>query len=98
MAPGEADENHSGSHVEGGIRTRGPVWLIVVRQRAAERRFDPQFRLRAVTGLELRLHHCREHQRIVGWVQVEPDDVDDLLGKLRVAAELEPPLVFLDTD
>ena len=42
-----------------------------------------------VEGLDLRLLVDREHQCVVGWVEVEPDHVDDLLGELRVPAHLE---------
>jgi hypothetical protein len=31
----------------------------------------------------------REHQSVLGWVDVEPDDVSDLLHELRVVGELE---------
>ena len=89
MAPGEAAEDLAGRHVEGGVQIRGPVSLVVVRQRPAPARLHGQARLRAVERLDLRLLVDREHQRVVGRVQVEPDDVDDLLGEPGVPAELE---------
>ena len=89
MAPGDAAEHLAGGHVEGSIQIRGPVSLVVVRQRSGAARFHRQSRLRAVERLDLRLLVDREHQRVVGRVEVEPDHVDDLLGKLRVPAELE---------
>ena len=63
--------------------------LVVVRQRTTTAQLDRQSRLPAVDGLDLRLLVDREHQRVVGLIQVEPDDIDDLLGELQVADNFE---------
>jgi len=47
--------------------------------------------LGALEGLELGLLVHAQHDRAVGWVQVEPDDVMDLGGQFRVGGELEGP-------
>jgi hypothetical protein len=31
----------------------------------------------------------RQHHGIGGWIEVEPDDIDDLLGKFRIIRQLE---------
>jgi hypothetical protein len=49
----------------------------------------PERRLRARQGLDLALLIDREHDRALGRVQVEPDDVEDLLGEQRGIAQRE---------
>ena len=89
MAPGGPAEHLPGRDIEGRMQIRGPVPLVVLR--AGRDLTGPQREhgMGPVEGLDLRLLVDREHQRVVGWVQVEPDDVDDLLGELRVPTELE---------
>ena len=48
-----------------------------------------QQRLGAVERLDLRLLVHAEHQRVLGWAHVEPDDVAHLLDEERVRRELE---------
>jgi hypothetical protein len=47
--------------------------------------------LGALEGLELGLLVHAQHDRAVGWVQVEPGDVMDLGGQFPVGGELERP-------
>ena len=70
-------------------RFAGPCRLEVVG--AARDLSGPQreHRMGPVERLDLRLLVDREHQRVVGRVEVEPDDVDDFLGELRIPTELE---------
>ena len=75
-----------GGDVEGRIQIRGLVSLMVVRPALDLRGTRGQQRMGPVKGLDLRLLGDREHQRVVGRVEVEPDDVDDLLGEWRPSA------------
>ena len=89
MAPGDPAEHLPGRDVEGGLQIRGPVPLVVVG--AARDLSGPQreHRMGPVERLDLRLLVDREHQRVVGRVEVEPDDVDDVLGELRIPTARE---------
>ena len=48
-----------------------------------------QASLRAIEGLNLAFFIDAQHQRMFGRVQIQPDDVDDFLGKLRIVRDLE---------
>jgi hypothetical protein len=48
-----------------------------------------QHRRRAVERLDLRLLVDAEHDRRLGRVEVEADDVSDLVDELRIRGELE---------
>lgn len=62
---------------------------VAVRLPLGKPRPQRQHRLRPVE----RLHLCPlvngEDDRLLGWVELEPDDVGDLLHQLRIVAELE---------
>ena len=45
--------------------------------------------LRTIQGLNLALLIDAKHDRMLGWIQVQADDVDQLLGKVRIVGELE---------
>ena len=89
MAPGDAAEHLAGGDVEGGIEIRGAVPPVVVGAPGDLPGPQREHRMGPVKGLDLRLLVDREHKCVVGWVQVEADDVDDLLGEVRVPTEFE---------
>jgi len=62
--------------------------MAFVVMRAAAAGFQRQTRLRAVERLNLALFIHTEHQRFVGWVQVQADYVDEFLNELRVGLTL----------
>lgn len=63
--------------------------MAFVVMRAAAAGFQRQTRLRAVERLNLALFIHTEHQRFVGWVQVQADYVDEFLNELRVATDFK---------
>ena len=65
-----------------GVEAGRAVSLVVVRHPLRLAGLDRQRRLGAIERLDLRLLVNTEHQRAFGRVEVEPDDIDDLLGEL----------------
>ena len=76
-------------HVERGEQGGGAVALVVVGHRAGAAGLHRQARLGAVERLDLALLVDAQHQRLLGRVEVQPDDVGQLLGEARVVGELE---------
>src|SRR5208283_2032955 len=68
---------------------RRPVSLVVVGHRAGAALLQRKSRLGAVERLDLALLVDRKHQRLVRRVEVKPDNVLNLLTKLRIIGELE---------
>jgi len=62
---------------------------IVVSQRATAARLQRKPWLRSVQGLNLTLLVHAEHQRFVGGIQIQPDNIVEFLHKLLVSAQLE---------
>ena len=79
----------AGRDLQRGVEAGGAVALVVVGHPLRLARLDRQRRLGAVQRLDLGLLVHAQHQRALGRVEVEPDDVDDLLDQLRVRGELE---------
>ena len=82
-------DDPAGGDVERGEQGRRPVPLVIVGHRAGATLLQRQSRLGAVERLDLALLVDREHQRLVRWVEIKPNDVLNLLTKLRVVGELE---------
>ena len=76
-------------HVERGEQRRRAVALVVVGHRPAAALLHRQARLGAVERLDLRLLVDRQHQRMLGRIDIEADDVLDLGGELRIVRQLE---------
>ena len=89
MATGDPAEHLPGRDMEGRIQIRGPMPLVVVGAALDLAGLQRKQGMSPVEGLDLRLLVDREHECVVGWVQVEADEVDDLLGEARVPTELE---------
>lgn len=97
VSPMKADHHVAGADVQGGEQVQGPMSEVVVGPPGHRPRPQRQERLRPLHGLELRLGIEGEHQGVVGWMQVESHHVQDFLGEMRIAAELErPALVWLE--
>jgi hypothetical protein len=75
--------------VESGEQSGGAVPDVVVGHRAATALFQRQPWLGAIERLNLALLVHREHDGMGGWVDVEPDDVAQLGGELRIVGRLE---------
>jgi len=65
-------------HVESREPGRGAVALVVMRRRHAAALLHRQPRLGAVKGLDLALFIDRQHQGLVGRIEVEADNLLDL--------------------
>src|SRR5271154_3230028 len=76
-------------HVESREQGGGAVALVVMRHRPATSLLHRQPRLGAVKGLDLALFIDRQYQGLVGWIDVEADDILDLGDEVRIARELE---------
>ena len=63
--------------------------LVVVRQRAATAFLQRQSRLRALQGLNLTLLVDAKHQRLVGRVHVEADDIGEFFDEPPIPRNLE---------
>jgi hypothetical protein len=74
---------------QGGKQRRRAMTRVVVRHRAAPALFDRQARLGAVQRLNLTFFIAAQDQRMVGRIEVQPDDIHQFLGEGRIAAELE---------
>ena len=78
-------------HVERGEQCRRAVALVIMGHRPAAAALHRQPWLRAVERLDLRLLVDRQHQRVLGRIDVETDDILDFGGELRVVRQLEGP-------
>ena len=82
-------DHDAGEHVERGEQGGGAVALVVVGHRASSALLHRQRRLGAVQGLDLRLLIHAQHHGLLGRVQVQAHDVDQLLLETRIMGELE---------
>jgi len=78
-----------GGDVEGGEQGGGPVPFVVVRLPFRQAGPERKNRLGAIQRLDLALLIHTEHNRLVGWIQVETDDVTNFGDELRIGAEFE---------
>ena len=84
----------AGAEVQGGVEARRAVALVVVRGALGDPGQHRQDRRRAVEGLDLGLLVDAEHDRALGRVEIEPDDVVDLVDEQRVFGEFEGVLAM----
>jgi len=88
--PGLALGDHrTGSHIQRGKQGGGSVADVVVGDALHVAQPHGQQRLGSVQRLDLRLLVNAEHVSVLGWVQIEADDVSDLLNKERIGGDLE---------
>src|SRR5206468_5665021 len=75
--------------VQGGEERRRAVAYVIVRPPFDLAGAHRQQRLRAIERLDLRFFIAAEHQRPIGRIQIQADDVADLLDEQRILRELE---------
>ena len=78
-------------HIEGGKQGGGAVALIVVGHGSGAALLEGQARLGAVECLDLALLIDREHDGMLGRIDVKPDHVVQLLNEVGIIRELELP-------
>ena len=89
MALSQVADHQPRGDVESGIEVGGAVPAVIVGGPGRGRGQEGQDRRRALEGLDLRLLIDAQHDRRLGRVQVEADDVTHLLDEERVGGELE---------
>ena len=89
MAAMVADQDVARPHVQGREEVEGPMPDIVVGATGNRPGAQGQKRLRTLQRLELSLGIEREDQGVGRGMQVEPHDIQHLLGQPGVATELE---------
>jgi hypothetical protein len=83
--PGLALGDHlAGGHIQGREQGGGAVAVVVVGHALHRAQSHGQQRLGAVQGLDLCLLVDAEHHRLIGRIQVQPDDGADLLDEKRI--------------
>ena len=85
----QAGDHGAVGDVEGREQGGGAVPDVVVGAALGHPGHHRQCRLGALQGLDLGLLVHAQHHRRLGWVQVEPDDVVELVDEQRVGGELE---------
>ena len=84
----------SSRHVQRGEECGGAIAHIVMSPRATAPTLHGQSRLRTIQGLNLALFINAQHHRMLGRVQVNPHNIQQLRHELRVSRELEGLLAF----
>ena len=84
-----AAEHRAVANIEGGEQGGDTIAFVIVGHGPAFARLERQPRLGAVERLDLALLINRQHHRVHRRIHVEPDDVLDLLGEIRVVGALE---------
>lgn len=74
---------------EGGEQGRGAVPIVIVGHPFEVAQAHGQDRLRTLQRLDLALLVHAEDQRLVRWIEVQPNDIAHLLDEERIAGELE---------
>src|SRR5262245_31373106 len=69
-----------------GCRT---VAFVVVGHGSASAFLERKSRLGAIQGLDLALLVCAEHDRMLRWVEIEPDNRFQFFGEFRIVADFE---------
>ena len=89
MATVAASVDLSAGHLQRGEQAGGAVASVIMGHAGGQPRPHWQRRLSAVKRLDLRFFVHTQDQRALGWVEIEPDDIDQFEVELGVAAELE---------
>lgn len=84
-----APDHRSGFHVEGGKQVERAMPAIVVRHALGPARPEGKGCSRTLHRLDLRLLVDAQHQRAIGWSEVEADDVAHLFDERGIRGELE---------
>ncbi len=75
--------------VQGGEQGCRAMTDVIVRDALDISQPHRQHRLRPIQGLDLALLVDAQHQRIVRWIEIQPDYVPHLLHKERIGGEFE---------
>lgn len=86
-----ASDDLAFEHVEGGKQGSGAVAFVVVCHSGGAPLLEGQARLGAIERLDLALLVDREHDGMLGWIDVKPHHVMQLLDEVGVVRELELP-------
>src|SRR5258705_3052884 len=70
---------------------RGAVAVVVMSHRGSTALLQRQAWLSAIERLHLALLVAAQHQRVFGWIEIQPDDVLQLLHESRIARDLKGP-------
>lgn len=89
MLLGNTSDDLAREDVKDGIQAGSPVTLVVMRPPLNLPGLERQHELRVIQRLDLSFFINRQHQGVVGWIQVKPDDIDYVVCKVRVVADLE---------
>jgi len=76
-------------HIERGKEGGGAVAFIVVGHGSGASLLHRQAGLRAIQSLDLAFFIEAENQGVLGWVEVEPDHIMELLDEVGIVGELE---------
>lgn len=76
-------------HAEGGKQGGCAIAFVIVCHRPATPLLDRQSWLRPIKSLDLAFLIDRQDQGLVGWIEVEADNIRQLFEKVLVSAELE---------
>lgn len=86
---GDLANDFAVKRIECGVQGRGAVALVIMCTAADATRTQRLTGLRTIQCLNLGLLVNAEHHGVIGRVHVESDDIDHLVGKRRVVADLE---------
>ena len=89
MALGDPPDYLTVQDVEGRIQARCAMPFVIVSVALDLTRPQLQFGLGAIQSLDLRLLVNRQHQSVIGRVQVQTDNIKNLLSKVWIVADLE---------
>ena len=87
VAAVDGADDLAGGHVQRGEQGGDAVADVVVGAPLGHAGHHRQHRRRAVQRLDLALLVHAQHQRLLGRVQIQPDDVADLVDELRIVAD-----------
>ena len=89
VAPVHLADDCACPHIERGEQIRGAVANVVVRVALELARAHWQYRGRAFKRLNGGLLVDAQHERSVGRIKVQPDDVANLVSEMRIGRKLE---------
>ena len=89
MARATLREDLAIGDVEGGKQGRRTVSDVIVGDALNVAKPERQHRLRAFQRLNLALLVDAQHDGVIGWIEVEADDVPDLVDEQRIGRKLE---------
>lgn len=89
MPPSDPAYDLAGHDVERRIQSCRATALVIMRSPLNMTGAKLQHRLSAIQRLDLGFLINRQHHGVVWRAQIEPDHINDLLGEVRVVADLE---------